>query len=271
MFREARAELWKAAPAVKESPWLAALHLRMLGLLEIQTNNYSEALKHLRAATKLYERLDRHTAGLLLIQEGVLYFFTRHFEASIARNEEALSFLDSRWNPLPANVSVPKHLAIAYGGIGRWSEADAALQRCHFDRSAHPGRAAAEVFARACLKLGRGRLREAVRLFADAKERFEQLHRPLDVALAASYSVEAYARLGERAEAIEKAAVALSFFEAAGCGQDSIDELGKLQALLAEEEIDVEAVTLHVRRLAGRHGGWLPEHGGRRRPTGRAD
>ncbi len=90
-------------------------------------------------------------------------------------------------------------------------------------------------------------------------DRFERLHRPRDVALAASYSVEAFARRGERAEAIEKAAVALRFFEAAGCGKDAVAELRKLQDLLATDAVDAEAVTLHVRRLAGRHGGWLPE------------
>ncbi len=67
--------------------------------------------------------------------------------------------LGSEWNPLPANVGVPLHLAIAYGGLGRWVEAEAALRRCDFDRSAHPGRAAAEIFAQACLYLGRGQRR----------------------------------------------------------------------------------------------------------------
>ncbi len=99
-FDEARAELRQSAAAVKASPWLAALHLRMLGLLAVDTDRHAEALKHLRAAAKLYEKLDRHTAGLLLIRESAVLLLTKEHEASVARKQEALSFLDSRWNPL---------------------------------------------------------------------------------------------------------------------------------------------------------------------------
>lgn len=78
------------------------------------------------------------------------------------------------------------------------------------------------------------------------------------MALAASYSVEAYARLGNRWGASENAAAALSFFQAAGCREDTLDALGKLQALLETEVVDVMAVTAGARTLARNNGGWLP-------------
>ncbi len=118
--------------------------------------------------------------------------------------------------------------------------------------------AASEVFTRACLRLERGQPREALRGFTEAGTRFEALHRPRDGALATSYSVEASADLEDRAGALENAAVAARFFEAAGCARDTLEAVGRLRALLESEGLDVKAIRAAVRRLCRENGGWLP-------------
>jgi AraC-like DNA-binding protein len=254
---EARAETPKRS-AIRE-PWILALHDRMSGILETESNNYPEALDLLRSATELYKSLDLHTAGRLLIQQGAVLFYTEDFEQAIRLNQLALSFLDSRRDPLRANADVPLNLAFIYAGLERWDSAEKALSRCCFEREAHPGLAATESFTRACLKLGRGRPQESLVFFFEARRSFEGLHRFRDVALAASYSVEAHVRLRDRNRAIESAETALKFFQAAGCVGDSLKELGKLRALLEAQKLDVKAIAARVRRLAKGHGGWLLE------------
>jgi hypothetical protein len=133
------------------------------------------------------------------------------------------------------------------------------LGDCQFDGELSPALAAAELLGRACLKLGRRRPRESLSLFASAKAGFESLHRPRPAALAASYAVEAYAQLGDHTAASLSAAAALQFFKAAGCRQDTLEALVKLQDLLKQEVIDLTAVIATVRRIGRENGGWLPE------------
>jgi AraC-like DNA-binding protein/tetratricopeptide (TPR) repeat protein len=258
-FTEARTELAKTLPARGTTPWLDALQDRMSGVLKYHTNKYPEALELLRSATGLYEILDPHLSGLLKVQQGGVHFFTGRYEESVPLNQEALSLFDTRRDPLQENAVVPINLAVSFALLGRWEEAESALSRCRFDRQVELGLAATEVFTRACLELLRGRAREALSLFAEAKVRFERLHRQRAAALAASYSVEAYAHLNDYNGALENTTAALRFFQAARCPQDTLDALGKLRALLTAKLIDVAAVAASVRSLARRHGGWLPE------------
>jgi hypothetical protein len=195
---------------------------------------------------------------MVLIQQATAYCYLCEHTESVASSQEALSLLDGRRDPFPGGA-IPVNLAVYHALVGDWESAESTLSTCRFDRHAHPGLAATEVLHRACLELLRGRAREAVRFFADAKERFARLHRPLGAALAASYSVEAHARIGDRAQAIESAAAALHFLQAAGCTQDVLEAAARLRALLEKAQIDVMAVTGGARRLARRHGGWLPE------------
>lgn len=258
-FTEARAELAKTAEASRETPWLAALKERMAGILENDLNNSREALDLLRSAATRYESLDPHVCGLLLMQQASVYFFQSDFEETIALAREALHWLDCRRDPLPANAAVPIHLASSYALLGKWAKAESALEQCRLAEDAGGSIAAAKTFTHACLELLRGRAQVSLRLFAEAKECFEKLNRPLDYALAASYSVEAHARLGDWAGAVENASAALGFFQTAGCSQDAIDALRKLQYLMRAKVIDVTSVTANVRCVTRRLGGWLPE------------
>lgn len=256
---EARAEVAAAKEACQESPWLAAFHGSMESLLEDSASNYREALRLARSAAELYEPLDLHFFGLMRVQQANALFFLERFEEAIEHDLSALDYLDERRDPIPTTAVVPIHQAVSLGCLGRWDRAELALSRCRFDRETYPGLAASEVFDHACLKLGSGRGREALRDFSESKARFEKLHRPRPAALAVSYSVEANAHLGDRVGAIENAAAALRFFEAAGCTRDTLEALGKLRALLESAEVDVKAVTALVRRLCRANGGWLPE------------
>jgi len=258
---EARTELARAKEACQASPWLAALHTGTESLLEDSASNYREALRLARVTAELYEPLDLHTFGVLKMQQANALFFLGDYEAAIDQGLSALAFLDDRRDPMPVHGAMPILHANSFGSLGRWDRAELALSQCRFDREAHPGFAAAEVFTRACLMLGAGRSGQALRGFAEAKGRFEQLHRPRPAALAVAYSVEANTQLGDRTGAIESAATALRFFEAAGCTRDTLEALGKLRALLEPAEVDLKAVTALVRRLCRKHGGWLPEPG----------
>ncbi len=133
-----------------------------------------------------------------------------------------------------------------------------ALNQCEFDPEKDLAIAAAAFYTRGCICLGLRRPREAVRSFATAKDIFEQIHRPLDVALTASYSIEGFVVLKDYAAARTNANTALEFFDAAGCPQDSLEAIVRVQALLETERVDASMVAARVRQLAKRHGGWLP-------------
>lgn len=259
MFPEARSELAAAKEACRESPWLVAFHGSMESLLEDSSSNYREALRLACVAEKLYQELDGHFVGLLKIQQANALFFLGDFEAAIEQSLSALGLLDDRRDPIPAHGAIPILQANSFGSLGRWARAELALSRCQFNRQEYPGLAASEVFTRACLKLGAGRAREALRGFSEGKDCFERLHRPRDAALAGSYSVEASIHLGDRVAGIENAAAAVRFFEAAGSSRDTLEALGKLRTLLESGEIDVKAVAVLVRQLCRDNGGWLPE------------
>ena len=257
---EAREELQRAESASRGTPWLEALWITMMGMLEFQTSNYSDALDLLRSAGKAYRPLDPHNAGIQVIHQGGTHFYLEEYAESVRAFQSALSSIDGRRDPVVATCAAPLNLSSAYALLRRFDKAEAELAKCHFDRDAHPGWAATERFNRGAIELLRDRLHSALAFLAEAAERFEELHKPLDAALAVFYSVEAHARLGDRASAIEKAAVALTLFQAAGCTPDAMEALGKLQALLKEEVMDVAKVAAAVRRLARQHaGGWLSE------------
>lgn len=257
---EAAVEFRRTAEISGKSPWLAALHNRMVGILE-SVNDPSEALRLLRSAKKAYDALDSHIAGLLLVQQANVHHHLGEYELSIEVDQASLELLDNRRDPLLANALRPIHLAGSLARLQRWDEAEEALSLCLFDREVHRGPAASEIFARACLALGRGRLRESLQQFGAAKERFQKLHRPLDVAVATIYSVEVHARLGDRTAAARDTATALFFFQAAQCcSQEFLIAVRQLEELLEVESfLDMNIVVSSVRRLAKEHGGWLPE------------
>jgi len=256
---EARAELATAKEVCQASPWLAALHRRMEGLMEDSATNFRAALRLARDAAGFYESLDSHLVGVLRVHEANALFFLGEYETAIEHDLNALGFLDHRRDPITAHGAVPIHLAISFGSLGRLERAELALSQCQYDRKAYPGLMASEAFTRACLRLEQGRAPEALRCFVEAREGFEELHRARPAALVTSYSVEASARLGDRAGALENAATALRFFEAAGCARDTLEALGKLRTLLESDQVDVKAVSVLVRRLCRENGGWLPE------------
>ena len=259
-LEDAREELQRTASATRDMPWLKALRIAIMGMLEFQASNYLEALDLLRSAGKIYRPLDPHNAGIQLIHQGGAHFYLEEYAESIRAFQSALSLIDGRRDPVVATCAAPLNLSSAYALLRRPDKAEEELAKCHFDRDAHPGWAATECFNRGAIELLRDRLHSALASLAEAAERFEELHKPLDAVLAVFYSVEAHARLGDRASAIEKTTVALTFFQAAGCTQDAVEALGKLRNLLKEEVMDVARVTAAVRRLARQHaGGWLPE------------
>ncbi len=241
-----------------ENPWLLALHQRFSGNLEEFTNNYRRALGCYRTAAELYKSLDPHVTGKLLFQMGVVNFEMKLYENAIGHYREALGFFDSRRDPLPAHAAVPISLAVATALLGDTSCAREELTRCRYDRDRHPAVVASEINTRGCIAQVEKRPREAVGLFAEAQRRFEALDQLCDAALAASHSVEGYYSLGEEAEAITCSEAAARFFEAAGCPLDTLEAVGRLQALL-RSGASSRAVSVGVRRLARRHGGWLPD------------
>lgn len=258
-FAEAKAQLNGAAAHRPKIPWLSALEARAAGLFEFYRSNYSRSLRHLESSRELYRGLDPHISGLLVIQQGNVHFQLADYRRSLELNQQAMELLDERRDPLPGNGAVPIHLATSHALLGEWEKAELALSRCRYDRDANAGLAAIEVSTSGCLALLKGRLQMSASLFLEARERFAKLDIPRAAALAASYSVEVHARLGQRSMAIETAMAALSFFQAAGCSRDTLDVLGKLRALLEAEAVDVNAVATKVRGLTRQHGGWLPE------------
>lgn len=258
-FTDARAELNRTAEASRAAMWLAALHHRMAGILETNRNHWHKALDLLRLAAGVYQPLDPHLSGLMLTDQANVQILLAEYEEAVARNQDALSWLDGRRDPFVMNGVVPINSSVALALLGKWEKAESTLSRCRFQREVHPGLAATEMFTRACLELLRGRFRESLSHFADVKERFERIHRPLYVAVAASYCIEACARLGDRRGAYENAVAAITSFQAAGCRQDTLDALGKVQALLKAEAVDVLAVAVGARTLARQNGGWLPD------------
>lgn len=258
-FKDARDELRRATQFAHGNPWLAALHDRMAGILHTFSDP-RQALELLRSAKEAYDSLDPHIAGLLLIQKANVYDQLGDYEKSIALDRASLRLLDNRRDLLLANALRPIHLAVSLIRLERWDEAEEVLSRCIFDRHTYRSAAASEILARACVALGRGRLRESLEKLAQAKEIFKELHRPIGIAIATTYSIEAYSRLGDRRAAARDAAVALHFFQAAQCSHEALVAVQQLQAQLeVESRFDMNVVVSAVRSLAKDHGGWLPE------------
>ncbi len=254
-FSEASEEL---KVAKSPNPWLRALHGRFSGILEQFRNDYKQALVLLRSAANLYKTLDPHVTGLLLTQQGSVYFELGDYERDFQLNREALSFLDNRRDPVPGKAGVPISLAVAAAHLGGYKQAEGELDRCCYDREAFPSLAANEVFTRGCLSLIQGYPEDSLRFFTEASRRFDDLGQPRDAALAVTHSVEASYDLGRSAEAIEACASALRFFEAAGCPLDTLEAVANLQVLV-REKADARSVAASARKLARRHGGWLPD------------
>jgi tetratricopeptide (TPR) repeat protein len=168
---------------------------------------------------RTYKTIDPHLAGMVLVRQTDCYFFTGRYEDCVRVNRQARTLLDHRRDPLLWDGLVPINLALAFGSLEHWEDAKTTLTKCRFDREIHAGLAATEVFMNGCLTLGPGRAEDSLAFFHDSEERFQRLHRLLDAALAASYSIEAYALLGRGDRARESADRALRFFEEAGCRQ----------------------------------------------------
>jgi tetratricopeptide (TPR) repeat protein/AraC-like DNA-binding protein len=239
------------------SPWLLALCHRFSGILAHHTTHYQEALDCYRTAVALYKNLDRHVAAEMTFNMGEVHREMGRYETAIEHYQDARTFFDSRRDPLPAHAAVPVSLAVIAAVRGEPGRARAEIARCHYDRDRHPAVAASEAFTRGCIAQADRQSREAVGLWAEAQRRFEELGQFEDAALAAAQSVEGYYDLGEKAEAITRSQISARFFEKAGCSLDTLQAVGRLQALL-QSETDSKVVTGSVRRLAGRHGGWLP-------------
>ena len=258
-YDEARRQIADTGDICQNSPWLSAMCQRVSGLIEYYQSHYSKAIHWFEASSEAYVKLDPHLCGLLLVQQANVYFDEAKFEKTIALNISALESLDNRREPLPGAGVVPIHLANAYCRLGQFEKAALELEQCHFDRDSHHGLAATEASSLGCLKLLQHQFQTSLNLFNDAMTRFQILHRPLDAALNATYAVEAHAWIGDRCAAATAATAALNFFEAAGCSQDALITLGKIQALLAENVLDAETVAVIARHLTRQHGGWLPE------------
>jgi len=256
-FTDARKELNWQGKAV-ENTWIRALHDRFLGIVEQYTKNTQEAMGLLGHAAGLYQRLDPHIAGLLLNQQGVVECFNRRdFPAAIRSYRQAVPFFDVRRDSRPLRADLPINLAVALARLGDLEQAIAELSHCHYDRSAYPAIAAAEVFTRGCIHLLARRAHKALECFAAARHRFEALGQLVDVALTSTYSVEAHCLLGDHAAAVEAAAVACRLLNAAGCPVDTLEAAAQIRALVAEEVVPTEVVA-GVRKLAAKCGGWLP-------------
>lgn len=238
------------------SPWLAALWAARSGALETAVDDFDLALHRLEDAEGLYTSLDPHLAACVLIQQAEAHFGRNAPETALSTLRRSKKLLDDRRDPLMAEAVVPLNRAVCYAALKRFEEALASIDGCHYDRSLHGTIFATETFCRACLALEDSRPREALHRFEDAQERFERLHRFEAAALSASYSIEALTRLEERPRAIQRAAVALKFFQACGSGPKTLAALGRLQELL--QSADTGQVTAFIRALARRHGGWLP-------------
>ena len=266
-FAEAKSTLHSARECCQGSPWAAAFQALMVGYLATQERETASALAGLQKASTLYRSLDPHFVGLSLIDEGELFFFEGRYEAAVHSFTAAFAALDNRRTPELAKGAVPLNLAASLGALGRAAEAKTALHRCEFDRTAHPGGTATEIFVTGCLALDEDRPEEALCCYQEAAALFESLDRPRGVALANSYSVEAYARLSHRDKAIESAADALRLFQALGCKKDTIEAFAELRQQLEAAVIDAAAVAVSVRSLAHKQGGWLPEPSGAGEPS----
>jgi hypothetical protein len=100
-----------------------------------------------------------------------------------------------------------------------------------------------------------------VTFLAEAQRGNELLKKYRDAALAASQSVEGYYSLGEHTQALRCCVSAARFFEAAGCPLDTLEAVRRLEALV-RSRAEIRAVAAAARRLARRHGGWLPDPAG---------
>jgi len=254
----AREEFGKASAATQATPWLAALHDRMVGILEQYTRDYPAALERFRTATKVYETLDPHIAGLLCRQEANVHFFLESYDKSIRVNERALTLLDDRRNSLLVHVETPINLAAAYTCLGQSEKAERMLLRCEFNREHYPSLAGLEAFTWACLKLER-KPRVALKFFKEAMGYCEEAGEPLNAALACTYAIEAYVLIGDRTNGVESTAAALAFYKAAGSSKDTLVAIGQLRELLSVEEFDKKALVGRVRSIARKNGGWLHE------------
>lgn len=255
-FPEARREL-KLLGDWKE-PWLLALHHRFFGLLERETNNNAEALSRYGTAAALYQSLDPHFSGHVIYGAGVVHWQMKLYRKAITLYRQALGALDGRRDPLAVHGVLPIALAVATALAETADRAMEELARCRFDRDRHPVLAAHETFTRGCIAQTGRRHREALSFLSEAQRQFDRLHQPLDCALAANQSVESHYCLGEEQEAVNSCVAAARFFEEAACPLDTLDAISKLEALV-KAHASTRTVTVSVRRLAQRHGGWLPE------------
>lgn len=258
-FSEARRDL--KLPVDVGSPWLLALHHRFSGILEHHTTNYDEALGCYRTAAELYKGLDPHITGKLVFDMGVVHFEKKLHEKAIELYRRAFGFLDDRREPLCTRGLIPISLAVATGYLGDTKCAEEELARCDFDRDQYPALAANETFTRGCLAQLKEEPRKAVTFLAEAQRGNELLKKYRDAALAASQSVEGYYSLGEHAQAVRCCVSAARFFEAAGCPLDTLEAVRRLEALV-RSRAEIRAVAAAARRLARRHGGWLPDPAG---------
>jgi len=255
-FRQAKEKLQIDHHAVA-NPWVAALHHRFSGLLDLYTDDRLKALGLLGAAARIYEGLDLHVYGMLVADMGVVHFDMEQYDAAIELFRRSLGFFDDRRDPLPVHAAIPINLAAATGALGKSHLAWEELGRCRFDRARFPGVAAKEVFTRGCIRLSEDQHQAAVRDFSEAHRRFEELHQAREAALAASYSIESYYVLGEHTKAGMCCLTAARFFEAAGCPVETLRAVARLRAMV-QNKTDARAVVVSVRRLAHRHGGWVP-------------
>jgi len=115
-----------------------------------------------------------------------------------------------------------------------------------------------ETFTTGCIALLAGKVHRALQAYAEARRRFERVGQLRNAGLTATYSIEPYYILGDRERAFAAVAQAALYFEKTGCPRESLVAIAKLRALLSEGASAGEVVAT-VRRLAKRHGGWLPE------------
>lgn len=255
-FAEARKNLlWK--PGRDASPWLRALHEGFMGALEYATTNYEVALDRLQSAAGIYQGLDPHCAGMAIYEQGCLLVDSYEFDEGIALCRRAVRFFDERRDAFPSRVAVPMTVATAMAQLGRLEESTMELNQLCYDRVAYPAVAAVEVFNTGCIAILAGKAREALSAYEDAKRRFERLGNLVFAGLTATCSVEPYCVLGNRDLAISATTQAAQFFEKIGCPRETLAALEKLRALLAEGA-SARKVAATARRLASRHGGWLP-------------
>lgn len=254
----AQDELLKAERVCEGVPWLRAFWCFVVGTLKTQQGDYESALESLQAAVDGYKSLDPHMAGMVRMQEGDLHRFHHRYVEAIEALGSCEPLLDGRRAPLMIRAVLPLNTAAANNGLGEWDCAAGALARCAYDRPEHRGLWAAELHNKACQELGRGRPRESVPLFVEAKALYALLNRWLEVGVLEIYCVEAYVAAEERFRAIESCAEAVDIFRRAGCDGKTQEALAQLSQLLEPVKVDLAAVIACVRNLARRHGGCLP-------------